>query len=103
MFESGIKLFDSGVKLFELDVKTALGQLDWSFFVVYTYEEKVDFRKEKPMTAFFHVRVETHTDCTGVAETPAVCMGVADMTSICTGVAETQPDCNRVAGTPLLQ
>ena len=67
-------MFDSGVKLFGLDVKTASGQVDRSLFVLYTYEEKVDFRKEIPMTVFLHVRAETRPNCTGVAETQDVCM-----------------------------
>ena len=36
IFESGVKLFDSGVKLFGSDVNPALGQVDWTFFVLST-------------------------------------------------------------------
>ena len=102
MFESVVK-FDLGVKPFGSDVKPALGQVDRTFFVVYTKEEKVDCCKEKPMTAFMRVRAETQTDCTGVAVTLAVCMGVAEMPSICTGMVDIPPDCNEIGGTPPLK
>ena len=100
MLESVIKLFDSVLNLFGLDVNPVSGQVDQTFFVVYTDEEKVDCCKYKPMTSFVRVRAETQPYFTGVAETPVVCMGVAGMTSVCTGVAETPPGSNRMAGTP---
>ena len=98
MFESGVKLFDLGVKPFGSDVNPASGQVDWTFFVVFTVEENVDCCKEKPMTAFVRVRAETQPDCTGVAEMPSVCMGVAEMPSLCTRVAVTPPNRNRTEG-----
>ena len=87
-----VKLFDSGLKLSGLDVKPSSRQVDQTFFLVYTDEEKVDFRKEKPMTEFLRVVAENQTDCTGVTKTPYVF----------TVVEETPPDCTRVAGTPSL-
>ena len=102
MFELVVKVFDSGLKLFGLGVKMSLEQVDWIFFVVYTDEEKVDFRKEKAMTAFMRVRTETQPDCTRVTETLAVYIGVAEIPPICTLVAETYPDRIIIAGTPPL-
>ena len=72
-------MFDLGVNSFGSEVKPALGQVDPKIFVVYTNEEKVDFRKYMPMMAFVRVRVETQPDCTGAGKTPAVCMGVVDI------------------------
>ena len=47
IFESGVKLFYLGVKLFGLDVKPALGQVDWTFFIVYTDEERCIYLRIK--------------------------------------------------------
>ena len=82
LFESGVKLFDLGVKLFGSVVNPALGQVNWNYFVVYTNEEKVDCRKENPMTAFVRVRKETQPNRTGVEDTPATFVGVAEMPSV---------------------
>ena len=70
-------MFDFGVIILGSDVKPALGQVYQTFYVVFIDEEKYNYCREKLMTAFIRVRAETHTDCTGVAETPAVFMGVA--------------------------
>ena len=79
IFESGVKLFYLGIESFGLGVNTASGQVDWNCFVVYTDEEKVDFREEMPTTAFVRVIAGTHPDCTGVGKKPDVCMGLSDM------------------------
>ena len=62
----GVNLFDLFVKLFGLDINPALGQVDWTFFIVYTIEENIDCRKEKSMKAFLRLRADTQIDCTGV-------------------------------------
>ena len=67
---------------------------------LHTNEEKVDIRREQPMTAFVCVRAETPPDCIGEVETLDICMGVVEMPSICTVVTDTPPDRNTVAGTP---
>ena len=84
MFELGVKLFDLGVKSFGSDIKPASGQIYRKVFVVYTDEENVDFRKERPMTSFMRIIAETHPGCnrTGVGETTAVCMRVVEMPSV---------------------
>ena len=69
---------------------------------LHTNEEKVDIRREQPMTAFVCVRAETPPDCIGEVETLDICMGVAQMLYACTVVAETPPDHNRMAGIPPL-
>ena len=76
--------------MFGSDVKPASGKLDRNFFVVYTDDEKIYCRKEKPMTAFMRVRAETQPYFTGVGETPPFYKGVV----------ETPPDCSIIAGTP---
>ena len=55
MFESGVKLFDLGNKAVWIVRKTGLEANISVIFVVYTDEEKVDFCKDKSMTAFMQV------------------------------------------------
>ena len=62
----GRKVFYSGVKSFGPDGNPATGKVYQKFSVVYTAEEKVDCRKDIPITAFLHVIVETQPDYTRV-------------------------------------
>ena len=78
----GVKFLDSDENSFVSDVKLALGQVNQTFFVVYTDEETVDFHKEMPITAFMCVGSETRPYCTGVEEMLDVCMGVSEMPSV---------------------
>ena len=71
------------MKSFGLDVKPALGQVDWTFFA--EPMRNVDFHRENPMTEIVRLKVETPPDCTGVIKTPAICKVVAEMTDVCIG------------------
>ena len=75
------KSFDLGVQSFQSDVKMASVQVDQTFFVLYTDEEKFVCRKEMKMTAYLCAIADTQYNCTGVGETPAICLGVVEMPS----------------------
>ena len=75
-------IFWIGHKVVWIRRKAGIGEGRLDIFVVYTNEEKVDWRKENPIAKFMRVRVEAQLDCRGVKETPDVSMEVAEIPSV---------------------